>query len=155
MLIRLAGFLKYAKFSATFMLVISAVSCGGGSSESGSGGGSADADDPTGHYDGKYSGDCSGSWEFYVEYDSGTLTGRTQDCDGAPIQVTGTIDTGWNIKLGKVGVGGFDYAYFTGNINRSLRVTGTWVSWIENLDGTFTGKCSYLNWYTSGTPYCA
>ena len=154
MLIRLAGFLKYAKFAATFMLVISAVSCGGGSSESGSGGGSADAD-PTGAYSGTYSGDCSGSWEFTVHYDSRTLTGRTQDCDGAPIQVTGTIDTGWNIKLGKVGVGGFDYAYFTGNINRSLRVTGTWVSWIENLDGTFTGKCSYLNWYTSGTPYCA
>ena len=154
MLIRLAGFLKYAKFAATFMLVISAVSCGGGSSESGSGGGSEDAD-PTGSYYGTYSGDCSGSWEFTVHYDSRTLTGRTQDCDGAPIQVTGTIDTGWNIKLGKVGVGGFDYAYFTGNINRSLRVTGTWVSWIENLDGTFTGKCSYLNWYTSGTPYCA
>ena len=74
MLIRLAGFLKYAKFAATFMLVISAVSCGGGSSESGSGGGSADAD-PTGSYYGTYEGTAvvAGNLRF------STIVGRLQE----------------------------------------------------------------------------
>ena len=153
MLIRLAGFLKYAKFAATFMLVISAVSCGGGSSESGSGGGSAGAD-PTGSYYGTYSGDCSGSWEFTVQYDSRTLTGSTQDCYGAAIAVKGTIDKNWNINFGTAGG---DQASFTGKIDSSLKVSGSWDSWdvIKGaIDGTFTGQCSYKS-IIDGSPYCA
>ncbi len=153
MLIRLAGFLKYAKFAATFMLVISAVSCGGGSSESGSGGGSEDAD-PTGSYYGTYSGDCSGSWKFTVQYDSRTLTGSTQDCYGAAIAVKGTIDKNWNINFGTAGG---DQASFTGKIDSSLKVSGSWDSWdvIKGaIDGTFTGQCSYKS-IIDGSPYCA
>ncbi len=144
MLIRLAGFLKYTKFVATFMLVISAVSCGGGSSSSGNGGGSADAD-PTGDYSGTYKGGwfgwCSGSWDFRVQYNSGKLTGWTQDCDGDKIKVAGSIDSNWNITFGTVGGGD---ATFKGYIyGPHFKVKGTWESTTWDLDGTFTGQCSY------------
>ena len=150
MLIRLAGFLKYAKFAATFMLVISAVSCGGGSSESGSGGGSADAD-PTGSYYGTYEGDCRGSWEFTVQYDSRTLTGSTQDCNGAGMTVKGTIDKNWNINFGTVGG---DDATFEGYISPYLKVSGTWESLVWSISGTFTGQCSHKS-IIDDSPYCA
>ncbi len=145
MLIRLAGFLKYTKFVATFMLVISAVSCGGGSSSSGNGGVSADAD-PSGDYSGTWKeggwlGWCSGKWEFRVEYSSRTLKGWTRDCTGEKIKVTGTIDSKWNITFGTVGS---DVATFKGYIyGTRFKVTGTWESSEWDMDGTFTGQCSY------------
>ena len=146
MLIRLAGFLKYTKFVATFMLVISAVSCGGGSSSSGNGGGAIINADPSGDYSGTWKqggwfGYCSGSWQFKVEYSSGTLTGRTEDCTGDKINLYGTIDSDWNITFGNAGG---HVATFEGKIYGSrFNVTGTWQSYEWGMDGTFTGQCSY------------
>ena len=121
---------KLVLFVALLGITLMVASCGGG----GGGGGSAPA--PSDKYAGTFTGGFSGTWEMSVD-SAGNITGTFKEDGFGDMPATGKLTNG-NITGQMVG-GGVEID-FTGTVDSSGKVNGTWSNVTIGKSGTFTGS---------------
>lgn len=88
-----------------------------------------------GHYSGTFGGGDNGTWQVVVS-PSGIVSGSAHsNVYNQNFSVSGSVASNGSATFGLTGS-----AAFTGTVNRSGDVTGTWINTVASLSGNFSGS---------------